>query len=33
MDWFLEWLPVFVLIGTFVYLFWAFKTGNWRRKG
>ena len=28
MDWFLEWLPLFVLIGTWVYLFWAWKTGR-----
>lgn len=28
---FLDWLPVFILIGLWVYLFWMFKTGRWRR--
>jgi len=33
-SWFLDsWLPVFLLIGTWLFLFWRWKTGRlWRAK-
>ena len=30
-SWFLTWLPVFLLVGTWLFLFWCLQTGRlWR---